>query len=111
MCSSDLGLGFGVWLHGEAVGCGMVMAARLSQQLGSVDQAFVDRLAHIIERAGLPVVGPALGAASYIEHMRLDKKAEAGQINFVLIDAPGKVVVRSAPDDLVARVIDASCED
>ena len=59
----------------------------------------------------MPAIMPALGAASYIEHMRLDKKAEAGQINFVLIDAPGKVVVRSAPDDLVARVIDASCED
>jgi 3-dehydroquinate synthase len=106
----EAGLGFGVWLHGEAVGCGMVMAARLSQQLGSVDQAFVDRLSHIIERAGLPVVGPALGAASYIEHMRLDKKSEAGQIKFVLIEKPGQVAVRQAPDDLVARVIDASCE-
>ena len=106
----EAGLGFGVWLHGEAVGCGMVMAARLSQQLGAVDQGFVDRLAHIIERAGLPVVGPKLGATAYLEHMRLDKKSEAGQIRFVLIEKPGQVAVRQAPDDLVARVIDASCE-
>ena len=107
----EAGLGFGVWLHGEAVGCGMVMASRLSERLGLVDAAFVNRLCALIERAGLPVVGPRLGASEYIEHMRLDKKSEAGQIKFVLIDTPGKVVVRAAPDEWVAQVIDASCGD
>ncbi len=106
----EAGLGFGVWLHGEAVGCGMVMAARLSQQLGGVDEAFVQRLQRIIERAGLPTVGPSLGAQAYLEHMRLDKKSEAGQIKFVLIDRPGQVAVRTAPDELVAQVIQACCE-
>ncbi len=106
----EAGLGFGVWLHGEAVGCGMVMAARLSERLGLVDASFVSRLSTLIERAGLPVIGPQLGAAEYIAHMRLDKKSEAGQIKFVLIDQPGRVVVRAAPDELVAQVVEHSCK-
>jgi 3-dehydroquinate synthase len=106
----EAGLGFGVWLHGEAVGCGMVMAANLSQRLGLIDQAFVDRLRHIIARAGLPVVAPALGVEDYLHHMRVDKKAEAGDIRFVLIDGGGQAVVRGAPDALVGEVIQACCQ-
>ncbi|MDP2818234.1 MAG: 3-dehydroquinate synthase [Polaromonas sp.] len=110
----ESGLGYGRWLHGEGVGCGMVMAARLSQRLGLVDGAFVDRLRTLIQRAGLPVTGPRLSPADsagrYLELMRVDKKAEAGEIKFVLIVAPGRAVVRSAPDALVREVIDASCD-
>ena len=106
----EAGLGFGEWLHGEAVGCGMVMAAHLSQRLGLVDEAFVSRLTGLIERAGLPTVGPKLGADVYLHHMRVDKKAQAGEIKFVLIDTPGSAIVRGAPDALVAQVIDDCCE-
>ena len=109
----EAGLGFGTWLHGEAVGCGMVMAAELSQRLGKVDAAFVARLKALIGRAGLPVRGPVLHAADnaldYIEHMRLDKKAEAGDIKFVVIDPPGKATVQGAPDAMVRDVIEACC--
>jgi 3-dehydroquinate synthase len=109
----EAGLGYGAWLHGEAVGCGMVMAATLSQRLGLVDQAFVQRLRVLIERAGLPVIGPVLddrdNAGRYLELMRVDKKAEAGEIKFVVIEAPGKAGVRGAPDALVREVIDACC--
>ena len=105
----EAGLGFGVWLHGEAVGCGMVMAAHLSARLGLVDAAFVQRLQSLIQRAGLPITGPALGAEAYLHHMRVDKKAVAGDIRFVLIDAPGQAVVRGAPDALVSEVIDMCC--
>jgi 3-dehydroquinate synthase len=105
----EAGLGFGVWLHGEAVGCGMVMAAHLSQRLGLVDMSFVDRLTALIAKAGLPVTGPDLGADVYLHHMRVDKKAEAGDIRFVLIDPPCKAVVRGAPDALVAEVVQACC--
>ena len=109
----EAGLGFGVWLHGEAVGCGMVMAAELSQRLGKVDAAFVQRLKTLIEHAGLPVRGPAIDAADnaghYIEHMRLDKKAVGGDIQFVVIDAPGQAAVQGAPDAVVRDVIDACC--
>ncbi len=105
----EAGLGFGEWLHGEAVGCGMVMASHLSQRLGLVDEAFVSRFTALVERAGLPIVGPKLGAEEYLHHMRVDKKAEAGEIKFVLIDKPGTATVRSAPDALVAQVIEDCC--
>lgn len=105
----EAGLGYGQWLHGEAVGCGMVMAARLSQRLGGVDQAFVERLTRLVSDAGLPVRGPRLGAGRYLELMRVDKKAEAGEIKFVVIETPGRAVVRSAPDALVTAVLDECC--
>jgi 3-dehydroquinate synthase len=105
----ESGLGYGQWLHGEAVGCGMVLAAHLSQRLGGVDNAFVRRLTALIERAGLPVVAPALGAERYLELMRIDKKSEAGEIRFVVIDKPGSAVMRSAPDAMVREVLAQCC--
>lgn len=109
----EAGMGYGVWLHGEGVAAGMVMAAELSRRLGMVDEAFFQRLKSLIERAGLPVRGPVLDASDnagrYLELMRIDKKSEAGEIRFVLIDGPGKAVVRGAPDALVREVIDACC--
>ena len=105
----EAGLGYGQWLHGEAVGCGMVMALHLSMELGLVDALFVERCTRLIEAAGLPIVGPRLGADRYIELMRLDKKSEAGEIRFVVIDGPGKAAVRGAPDALVAKVIERCC--
>jgi len=105
----ESGLGYGEWLHGEAVGCGMVMAAHLSQRLGGVDAEFVARLTRLIERAGLPVVGPDLGADRYLELMRIDKKSEGGEIRFVVLDRPGSAVVRAAPDAVVREVLAACC--
>jgi 3-dehydroquinate synthase len=105
----EAGLGYGEWLHGEAVGCGMVLAARLSQRLGGVDEAFVQRLSALVERAGLPVVAPALGADRYLELMRIDKKSEAGEIRFVVIDRPGSAAMRSAPDAMVREVLAQGC--
>ncbi len=109
----EAGLGYGAWLHGEAVGCGMVMAAHLSQRLGLIDQALVQRLTELIRRAGLPVVGPQLcaqdNAGRYLELMRVDKKAEGGEIRFVVIDGMARAALRSAPDALVREVIDACC--
>ena len=109
----EAGMGYGAWLHGEAVGAGMVMAAELSCRLGLVDTAFVARLTALVQRAGLPVRGPVLDAADnagrYLELMRVDKKAEGGEIRFVLIDGPGQAVMRAAPDALVRQVIDACC--
>jgi 3-dehydroquinate synthase len=105
----ESGLGYGQWLHGEAVGCGMVMAAHLSHRLGGVDAAFVQRLTALIERAGLPVVGPDLGADRYLQLMQVDKKAEAGEIKFVVIEAPGRAAVRGASEALVREVLAACC--
>jgi 3-dehydroquinate synthase len=109
----EAGLGYGKWLHGEAVGCGMVMAAHLSHRLGLVNADFVARLTILVQQAGLPVIGPKLSnsdnAGRYLELMRVDKKAEAGEIRFVVIDGPSSASVRSAPDALVREVIDACC--
>lgn len=117
----EAGLGYGEWLHGEGVGCGMVMAARLSQRLGLLAEDKVERLVRLVEAAGLPVRGPQLkaghgegfeglsNAQRYLQLMRVDKKAEAGEIKFVLVEDAGRAVVRGAPDALVAEVIDACC--
>jgi len=103
----EAGLGYGEWLHGEAVGCGMVMAAELSRRLGLVDGDFAARLTDIVRRAGLPVRGPALGADRYLDLMRHDKKAEAGEMRFVVIESPGRAAVQAAPDALVREVVHA----
>ena len=105
----EAGLGYGEWLHGEAVGCGMVIALQLSLRLGGVQPDFVERVTALIRNAGLPVAGPRLGADRYLELMRVDKKAEGGEIRFVVIDAPGRAAVRRAPDAMVREVIEACC--
>jgi 3-dehydroquinate synthase len=91
----ESGLGYGEWLHGEAVACGMVLAD------------FTARLRTLIERAGLPVVPPKLGAARYLQLMRVDKKAEAGAIRFVLIEALGRAGLHAVPDALIAETLTA----
>ncbi len=104
----EAGLGYGRWLHGEAVACGMVIAARLSAELGLVSADFATRLRALVQRAGLPVVAPELGgSARWLELMRVDKKAEGGEIRFVVVETPGRAALRPAPDALVARVIEA----
>jgi 3-dehydroquinate synthase len=103
----EAGLGFGEWLHGEAVGCGMVMAAALSARCGRIDPSFVPRLERLVERAGLPTRGPRLGSHRYLELMQVDKKAEAGRIRFVLPDGPGKAGLFPVDDAIVAEVIEA----
>jgi 3-dehydroquinate synthase len=103
----EAGLGYGEWLHGEAVGCGMVMAADLSVRLGLMPPEFLERLRQLIARAGLPTVGPRLGAERYLELMRVDKKAEGGEMRFVVIESLGNATMRPAPDAVVRDVLDA----
>ena len=109
----EAGLGYGEWLHGEAVGCGMVMAAHLSQAMGLIDEPFVQRLTGLIARAGLPTKGPVLNdkdnAGQYLALMLHDKKSVAGDIQFVLIEGPGKARVSAAPEAMVRAVIDRCC--
>ena len=106
----EAGLGYGQWLHGEAVACGMVMASELSAQLGLMPASFVERMTRLVERAALPVQGPRLGTARYLELMGVDKKAQAGEIRFVVIEALGRAGVRTAPDAMVGDVLDAHCQ-
>lgn len=101
----EAGLGYGAWLHGEAVACGMVMAADLSSRLGLTDEDTVRRLRDLIVRCGLDAQGPALGADRYLELMRIDKKALSGEIQFVVLQGRGSAIVQSAPDPVVREVL------
>ncbi|TFY98992.1 3-dehydroquinate synthase [Ramlibacter humi] len=101
----EAGLGYGEWLHGEAVGCGMAMGIELSRRLGLVDAAFAQRLTALLQRAQLPVRGPRLGEDRYLDLMRLDKKAEGGDIRFVVIEQPGRAAMRPAPEAMVREVL------
>jgi 3-dehydroquinate synthase len=101
----ESGLGYGEWLHGEAVGAGMVMAADLSARLGLIDDATSQRIGALIARTGLPVTAPDLGADRYLELMQVDKKAEGGEIRFVVIGPLGQAGMRSAPESVVRDVI------
>jgi 3-dehydroquinate synthase len=104
----EAGMGYGAWLHGEAVACGMVMAADLSARLGLIDASTSQRIKALIERAGLPIVGPDLGADRYLELMQVDKKAEGGQIRFVVIGPLGQASMQAAPENMVREVIAAN---
>ena len=94
----EAGLGYGEWLHGEAGGCGMVMAADLSHRLGFIDIDTRNRIAALTRAANLPTVAPDLGVERFIELMRVDKKAEAGEIKFVLLRKLGQAFVTTVPD-------------
>jgi shikimate kinase/3-dehydroquinate synthase len=102
------GLGYGEWLHGEAVGCGMVMAADLSQRLGYIDTATVARIRAVVAAAGLPVKAPDLGAARWVELMEVDKKNEGGAIKFILLKPLGHAVIEPVPHDLLLATL-AAC--
>jgi 3-dehydroquinate synthase len=104
----EAGLGYGEWLHGEAVGAGMVMAADLSERLGLVDAAAASRLRDVVAAAGLPVRGPGWPTSRYVELMSVDKKAKQGTPRFVLLDGLGRAVVRKVPDAPLAETL-AAC--
>ena len=102
----EAGLGYGEWLHGEAVGCGLVMAADLSAELFSFSQTEVQRVRALVRAIGCPILGPRLGGVDHwMQLMRGDKKTEAGEINFILMPTIGETIRRAAPADLVAKVI------
>jgi 3-dehydroquinate synthase len=104
----ETGLGYGQWLHGEAVGCGMVLASDLSVRLGLMPQAFAGRMRDLCRCARLPVRAPDLGAERYLELMRVDKKSQGGEIRFVLIEAIGRATVQPVPDAMIRETLAAN---
>ena len=104
----EAGLGYGHWLHGEAVGCGMVMAADLSCRLGLVDAATVERVRALVAAAGLPVAAPDLGTGRWFELMEVDKKNEGGAIKFILLKPLGSPSIGSAPREQILATL-AAC--
>ena len=89
----ETGMGYGNWLHGEAVGAGMVMAAEASRRMGWLSAADVSRTRALIRAAGLPDVAPDLGAGQYLDLMGHDKKVESGKMRFVLLKKLGEAIV------------------
>jgi 3-dehydroquinate synthase len=104
----EAGMGYGSWVHGEAVGAGMVMATELSLRAGLIGADDARRPRALVAAAGLPVVGPAeLSAERYLELMSVDKKAAGGRIRFILLEAIGRARIRDdIPPELVRSVID-----
>lgn len=101
--------GYGNWLHGEAVGAGMLQAADLSWRLGKITAAEVDDLRQLLVAANLPVAGPEnMSADDYLEHMAVDKKVLDGRIRLVLLEEIGKAWITSeAPHALLLETLQA----
>ncbi|MYM35909.1 3-dehydroquinate synthase [Duganella sp. FT94W] len=104
----EAGMGYGAWLHGEAVGCGMVMAADLSHRMGLIDAETVARVRKLIAAAGLPVKAPDLGVDQWLEAMEVDKKNEGGAIKFILMNPLGAPKISNAPHQLLLATL-AAC--
>lgn len=103
----EAGLGFGTWLHGEAVGAGMMLAAEASHQLGWLDKAQVERVEALLKQANLPTQSPALGTARWLELMSHDKKVENGEVHFVLLKNLGHAIVAKLPASILEQTLNS----
>lgn len=105
------GMGYGVWLHGEAVAAGTMMAADLSRRMGWLTETEVERIRDLFKRAKLPVRGPRMSVEKYQELMGLDKKVVSGKIRFVLLEALGRSVMTSdVAEVLLKETLEACCD-
>jgi len=92
------GMGYGVWLHGEAVAAGTMLAADLSQRLGWLNANEVKRMHALLSASSLPLRAPNLGVGKYLDLMGMDKKVVDGKIRLVLQQGIGKAVITSDYD-------------
>lgn len=106
----EAGLGFGTWLHGEAVAAGLVLAAAASKELGWLSQEYFTRIRILLKKAGLPVHAPDLGVANWKRLIRHDKKVEQGVVRFILLNGIGKAVIeRGLADQVLERILTGEC--
>jgi 3-dehydroquinate synthase len=99
--------GYGTWLHGEAVAAGMAMATEMSARLGWLQPADRDRAVRLLERLGLPVAPPRIGAQRGRELMGMDKKVLGGRIRLVLLRELGRAAV---VDDYAEQALEATLQ-
>ncbi len=97
--------GYGVWLHGEAVAAGMICASRLAERRGLIGPEVTARQQRLLEAFGLPTAPLPLPAAALLAAMRIDKKAEAGRLRFVLPRRLGEVALVDVPEEDVRAVL------
>jgi 3-dehydroquinate synthase len=106
----ETGLGYGEWLHGEAVAAGTIIAAELSARLRWLSEGEVARIRALFARAGLPVVAPDLGMVRYLDLMAHDKKVADGQLRLILLKGIGRGVIHAESDAaLIGGAIAACC--
>lgn len=94
----EAGMGYGAWLHGEAVAAGMVLAARVSRRLGLLKEPDVNRIVDMLKRAKLPVDAPDLGVDRYLDLMGHDKKVIGGKMRFILLRKLGEAFISDRVD-------------
>jgi 3-dehydroquinate synthase len=100
--------GYGTWLHGEAVGAGMVLAARLSERVLELSARDTARLAALLRAMKVPTDPPALPPSRWLELMQRDKKVKAGRLRLILIEALGHAcIVSDVPGATIAEVVEA----
>lgn len=106
----ETGMGYGVWLHGEAVAAGTLMAAELSHKLGWIAAADVQRIVELYTRAGIPTEGPAMDPEIYLQLMRHDKKVQDGKMRLVLLEQMGRAVVsdQATQEEIAQAVVSRS---
>lgn len=102
-------MGYGVWLHGEAVAAGTVMAAELSESMNWLEEVDVSRIKSIFKKAKLEQVPPSLGVDKYLDLMALDKKVQNGKLRLVLQQGIGKSVITADYDAEKLKKVLASC--
>ncbi len=108
----ESGMGYGNWLHGEAVAMGMVMAADVSMRQGWLKQADVDRVVKLVQSAKLPVKLPAsMDFDTFMQYMQVDKKVRDGKINYVLLDSLGKAKITNQVDAEKIKACIESCRE
>lgn len=101
----EAGMGYGQWYHGEAVGCGMVIAADLCRRMGRLTAEESARLKKIVIEARLPAIPPRLGVDKFMDLMAHDKKADSGSIKYVLLNGLGGASTSPADEDLVRQTL------
>ncbi|MDA0237322.1 MAG: 3-dehydroquinate synthase [Proteobacteria bacterium] len=103
----EAGLGYGTWLHGEAVAVGMLLASRLSVLMGSLAQSDLDRIRQLLSGIGLPIDAPDLSRDRYLELMGYDKKVFDGKLRLILLKSLGEAYVTGDfPKELLVEVLD-----
>ncbi len=104
----ETGMGYGSWLHGEAIAVGMIMAAELSCRMGWISRDQVERITQLIQAAGLPIKSPKnMSTQQFMNLMAVDKKVQDGRIRLVLLKDIGKAIVT---DDYDAEALQATLD-
>ncbi|AIL32057.1 3-dehydroquinate synthase [Basilea psittacipulmonis] len=106
----EAGLGFGTWLHGEAVACGIIQAAELSHEVYGLPKADILRIRQLFERMNCPTMAPNLGTDKWLDYMRHDKKSIGKEIHYILLKRIGEAVMTPVKDELVSQVIERTVE-